>query len=762
MTRAEVYNQLHDIINQMRELGKTSVPEMEQVYALFVRNYKDQINPQDMLDFFNGVDADTPRGTGTASTGNTMAGLLNQYWDYDWENATVLINNRDIDFTTSLSDATQSAAGPPLSVPQTVGADYFADMDSDWTLPSAAMTDVKVDSRFALPDTNWLAQADTPYDFTGITQGDGTTVDDYITQGKIAAGLFDPINFPENPITRGTPVVTGGIDSQGRPTSFISMGSSTATPTGEDIGKLTTEVVLPGTGMGIASTGLGTAFGGTTDTTGNIVKTNADDIVRLADEFGTTKVSPVDNTVINTGGGTVPTVTTNVIDQATIPGSPAFCAVNPEHPSCVAGTDVFCDLFPNDDSCKTVADPCEFMPGTVWDPIQAACVLPPCPVVDGVQQRRPVGGGACATPTVNVADCPVVDGVQQIKDADGNCVNPVINGGCEVVNGVQWVKNDQGVCGPPVDPGCPIVNGIQQVKNDQGVCGPPIDPGCPIVNGIQQIKNDQGVCVNPVVDGGCDIVNGVQWVRGPDGNCMDPGVGVTRTHTQNLQRIYNSSDNKEIAAQRIADYAQSAGGFTAEQIADAINPVITGRILGTEGITTEEVSLAASPTAAGGFGYNITGTPTVGQALSTDPLEALRQLNTSEYATGTGAYTETEAAHRMLDHARRQGLTLGQAASAFGMTEEDARTKATDLGIDLSNWSLTGQAPRAVTSFTGGGTVAKVNSPYEDFKASVGSSPHQQRLQERDQGVQAALARRAGVQPSSHMLGQLDRIMGRA
>ena len=160
------------------------------------------------------------------------------------------------------------------------------------------------------------------------------------------------------------------------------------------------------------------------------------------------------------------------------------------------------------------------------------------------------------------------------------------------------------------------------------------------------------------------------------------------------------------------------------------------------------------------MGYNITGTPTVGQALSTDPMEALRQLNTSE--KGGISTTQTQAAHRMLDYARRQGLTLAQAASAFGMTEEDARTTATDLGIDLSNWSLTGQTPRAVTSFTGGGTVAKVNSPYEDFKASMGSSPHQQRLQERDQGVQAALARRAGVQPSSHMLGQLDRIMGRA
>jgi hypothetical protein len=68
-------------------------------------------------------------------------------------------------------------------------------------------------------------------------------------------------------------------------------------------------------------------------------------------------------------------------------------------------------------------------------------------------------------------------------------------------------------------------------------------------------------------------------------------------------------------------------------------------------------------------------------------MERLRQLYTPESATGTGAYTNLEAAYRVLDEGARSGLSLDQVGSAFNLTPERTRQVLTDVGIDPSTYS---------------------------------------------------------------------------
>ena len=167
------------------------------------------------------------------------------------------------------------------------------------------------------------------------------------------------------------------------------------------------------------------------------------------------------------------------------------------------------------------------------------------------------------------------------------------------------------------------------------------------------------------------------------------------TSAEIIQNLFRTSQTKDIAAQRIGDYAASIGGMTAEEIAAAVNPVIGEQpTFGiTTPVTTDEVMSAVTD-----FGYGtgpqgtsfITATApatrTVNMIPLTDDQQAaeLLRLNTQDAAIGTGAYTEQEAAMRMLDFARRQGMGLGEAADVFGMTEDEARQRASDLGINLT------------------------------------------------------------------------------
>lgn len=166
------------------------------------------------------------------------------------------------------------------------------------------------------------------------------------------------------------------------------------------------------------------------------------------------------------------------------------------------------------------------------------------------------------------------------------------------------------------------------------------------------------------------------------------------TREEIIQDLYRTSQTKDIAAQRIGDYAASVGGMTAEDIAAAVNPVI-GEQPGF-GITTP-VSTQEVLGAVGEFGYGRGPTgvqyiteqaqPMVTRTFPTivEQQEEIQRLNTPAAAVGMGPYTEQEAAMRMLDFAGRQGLSLSDAAASFGMSEADARQKAQELGINLAS-----------------------------------------------------------------------------
>ena len=366
----------------------------------------------------------------------------------------------------------------------------------------------------------------------------------FTTADSLPSNLFDSINFPEQEITRGTPVVTRGLTPDGSPTTAITMGQSTAAPSGPDIGELTTYAQFPSTGMGINPDGTGTTTVGTRDTTGNIVATGADELI----QFDSPLVSPVDPNVINIGTGV---------------------------------------------------------------------------------------GGTNTTGTVNTSVMPIGEPIYRVPEIPGLPTTP------------------------------------------------------------------------------------------------RTGVPPTRDRTQAeiIQNLFNTSQTKDIAAQRIGDYAASIGGLTAESIASAVSPILSGEIASpnTFGITggTGSTDTAAVMDAVNRFGYgqvyggeNIIGggydpltggSSTFGSSNPSfitenlQPLfqtteykpplspaeqlaqdnERLQYLNTQEAAIGTGPYTEQEAAMRGLDFAKRQGMTLDQAGAGFGLDEAGVREQAEKLGIDL-------------------------------------------------------------------------------
>ena len=195
-------------------------------------------------------------------------------------------------------------------------------------------------------------------------------------------------------------------------------------------------------------------------------------------------------------------------------------------------------------------------------------------------------------------------------------------------------------------------------------------------------------------------------VTGVTGTSTMPGTGTTpqkskaEIQAEEIQRLFKASPTKDIAAQRIGDYAMSQGGITAEQIAAAVNPVLGQQPSTFTQPITQPITDTDVLQAVGDFGYG-TGPMgsdfiTTGAVTAPTPTfptlpqqqQRLRDLNQQAAAVGTGPYTEQEAAFRMLDFAKRQGMTLGDAASAFGMNEQQAREAADRLGINLTNFNF--------------------------------------------------------------------------
>jgi hypothetical protein len=238
------------------------------------------------------------------------------------------------------------------------------------------------------------------------------------------------------------------------------------------------------------------------------------------------------------------------------------------------------------------------------------------------------------------------------------------------------------------------------------------------------------------------------------------------SQAQVIQNLFNTSQTKDIAAQRIGDYAASVGGITAENIAAAVTPILSGQMespntfgmapVGADG--TEQVMQAVQD-----FGYGqLTGGPDVASFITENPMIAstaqpvelspaeqlaennarLQYLTTQDAAIGTGAYTEQEAAMRGLDFAKRQGMTLDQAGAGFGLDEAGVRARADELGINLAS-----------LGFNQGGSVnSQDRSPVELRQDAVGS-----RLMR-----QTGLASLQGATMSPEISSTLDRIMARS
>ena len=285
-----------------------------------------------------------------------------------------------------------------------------------------------------------------PYDVTKIAQNTPA----YTAAGTLPTDLFDPIGFPERPITRGTPVVTRGFDAAGNPTTGITMGQSTAAPTGANIGQLTTAMQLPTTGMHIASTGLGGTTVGTMPTTGNIVSTGADEITQWVDENGVLQTSSIAPAVINTGEEETVLVTPTEVELDEVPGSVAYCALYPDTAVCIAGTAEFCALAGNlnDPSCDP-AKTC-LSGEELWNGI--------CLAICGVNETRD-STGICQSN--DLGNCPVGTDQPGVRIPDGEtvawCTFPKCPDGTERQGVTIPVGAAANWCDiPEPDPTCPL------------------------------------------------------------------------------------------------------------------------------------------------------------------------------------------------------------------------------------------------------------------------------------------------------------------
>ena len=238
------------------------------------------------------------------------------------------------------------------------------------------------------------------------------------------------------------------------------------------------------------------------------------------------------------------------------------------------------------------------------------------------------------------------------------------------------------------------------------------------------------------------------------------------TQAQVIQNLFNTSQTKDIAAQRIGDYAASVdGGITAEDIAAAVTPILSGQMESPNTFGMAPVGSDGAAQVMGAvqdFGYGtvgdqsfITNDALVDVAAPTyNPAEAqarLQYLATPESAIGTGDYTQREQAIRGLDFANRQGMTLGQAGEGFGLDRAGVINRAKELDIDLGSLGFDIETGVG-TGFNQGGSVdTQDRSPVELRQDAVGS-----RLMR-----QTGLASLQGDTMSPEMAGTLDRIMAR-
>ena len=377
------------------------------------------------------------RAVGAAEgTGFTPAQAIQQYYNYDFTGKDDLGLSYGTTITTALenydpdSDAAQAARNQ---------ASVWGDADAGWTPAAPTLSDVQVATDYVAPNQ---AQLQTRLDaFLPKTRQLGQVTQNtpaFTVADKLPATLFDAINFPERAITRGTPVVTRGLDQFGNPTTAITMGQSTATPTGENIGELNTTAMFPSTGMGIAADGTGTAKVGTLDTTGNVIATGADTLNLF--ESDDTVTSTVDPNATVLGKGTPVSTTTTVVEDTT----PTITCYNDAGQQQVfEGTTCPADFpYSTKPPVGTSTITCYNAAGASQ---QITGLNPTCPATFPYNEACPTGHtrndvGQCIE---DVSGC--TGG--KVKNADGNCVCP--EGKTEDADG-NCVESDPGCTGGKV------------------------------------------------------------------------------------------------------------------------------------------------------------------------------------------------------------------------------------------------------------------------------------------------------------------------
>ena len=219
-----------------------------------------------------------------------------------------------------------------------------------------------------------------------------------------------------------------------------------------------------------------------------------------------------------------------------------------------------------------------------------------------------------------------------------------------------------------------------------------------------------------------------------------------------LQGLYLNSPSTEIASQRIADYANSIGGLTSEQVVRAINPVIAQGSAGLldpgSTLTTADVDAAV---AAGNLPLAGTGSP-----VTTN----LADLYTQAGATGTGDYTTLESAYRVLDEGSRQGLTLDQIGAQFNLSPDRTRQVLSDVGINASAYSpnsfanVTAAAPTNVYA-TGIGSLPAGQSAVPTIQQNLAAmyDPSQKGTAAEAQTAQQILAQGAAAGLNLNQIG---------
>lgn len=659
---------------------------------------------------------------------------INQYYNYDFTGKNDLGLSYGTRITTAMKnyDPNSVAAVAAQNQSSVFGDTLDTVKGGGWTPADVTMDQVRAATNYDTLNPTYQAAINqylppAAKNLTTITQNTPA----FTAADKLPATLFDAINFPERAITRGTPVVTRGLDQFGNPTSAITMGQSTATPTGENIGQLDTTTMFPSTGMGINADGTGTTEVGTLDTTGNIVATGADNVTLVeSDDTVTSTVDPNatttgddddDDTVtttVTTVDTTQPTITCyNVKGQAkTFEGTTCPADYPLDTKPAVGTTTITCYNANNDSKDITGLNP--VCPA-------AFSFTAPCP--EG--QTRDATGNC--TKTTVITNC--TGG--KIKDADGNCVCPT--GKTEDADG-NCV--DDTVVPDPCPPGSKLEG--QAIPAD-GNCNPTVTvtpTTCPPGSKLE------GQAIP--ADGNCNPVESVSNIQAVANVVAETNAALIAKYGPNPTQA-QKDEFMDLGKQALVDLAMTTeGGFSVTdmalgaQISGATTLLDLDTTAGAGGVGIDASAQDVFDVITdqySGDGFGTVGDTTIFTDDFTSSPNAQLQSTISETdysGAGTGATTVTDLDPTVT------GATTGTGTTTVTTPLVTTATTPTaaDLLANRAGQTVSGTlSPLTVTEDTVQDLIGKINSgdlTVEQVATAYGVTPA---------AINAELAGRAGA-----------------